>query len=457
MDQPHHSGDPPVPPPSIPGEVQKALDLIHDAIGVVQRCDPTLLDRVALETLTAGVIQETRRLQAACIRAVAGAARSQVPTADGHRTPRSWVKWVGRLSGPEASFLARCAAAFRFLTRWRAAFEDGTVGAAQVGEILSLWHDTRLRRHVCDAEELLLSQARSLPFDDFAVACRRFAALADHDGDADRHRDRHDDRDAFTSRTFDGSFHLQTTQGALRGAAMAEIFERFVAAQFQAEQVASDGGTAVRPRTPAQLRADALFELFRSAASAAPGARRPEPLVSVVVTAPEYEAILAAASTSASPRFDPSRFPVARMETRDRIALTPRDILEASALGWVRRVVVDPVGHVIDLGRRQRLFTGAAREAALLTSHRCTWAGGACEARHGFLHVDHAVAHRIGGATDQINASPLCGHHNRLKESGFRVARDATGTWHTYRADGTPIQPPAPPRSDHPTDRPAAA
>ena len=50
-------------------------------------------------------------------------------------------------------------------------------------------------------------------------------------------------------------------------------------------------------------------------------------------------------------------------------------------------MVVDSAGVVINMGRRQRLFTGNAREAVLLQSSRCVVAGCAtpirrCEADH---------------------------------------------------------------------------
>jgi hypothetical protein len=35
----------------------------------------------------------------------------------------------------------------------------------------------------------------------------------------------------------------------------------------------------------------------------------------------------------------------------------------------------------------------------------------------------------------------LCGKHNRDKNHGYRVRRDHTGRWHTYRPDGSEIAP----------------
>jgi hypothetical protein len=127
-----------------------------------------------------------------------------------------------------------------------------------------------------------------------------------------------------------------------------------------------------------------------------------------------------------------------RCETTGGILLDPDDVIAAAMAGHVRRVVFDSAGVVIDMGRKRRLFTGAAREAVLLQSGRCIWPG--CCLPSGRCQADHEqewVAHH--GATRPGNGSPLCGRHNRWKNRGFRTRRDTNGNWHTYRPDGTEI------------------
>ena len=105
--------------------------------------------------------------------------------------------------------------------------------------------------------------------------------------------------------------------------------------------------------------------------------------------------------------------------------------------GQVRRVVVDSAGVVINMGRRRRLFTGNARQAVLLQSSRCVVAGCAAPIRR--CQADHLTEWSRHGPTDGPNGAPVCGRHNRLKNSGYRVHRDQHGFWHTYRPDGTEI------------------
>ena len=112
----------------------------------------------------------------------------------------------------------------------------------------------------------------------------------------------------------------------------------------------------------------------------------------------------------------------------------------ASFIGHVRRVVIDSSGRVIDLGRRRR-FTGAAREAVLLDGRRCLWPG--CGRASSRNQIDHTHEHARGGLTTPDNGGPACGRHNRLKSHGYTAHRDARGTWHVYRPDGTELTEPA--------------
>jgi hypothetical protein len=90
----------------------------------------------------------------------------------------------------------------------------------------------------------------------------------------------------------------------------------------------------------------------------------------------------------------------------------------------------------------------AAKQAAELQSAiaargptRCLWSG--CTAANQWLQVDHDKSWTRGGCTDQDNANLLCGHHNRLKESGYKPVRGRDGTWTFRRPDGTAITPAA--------------
>ncbi len=113
----------------------------------------------------------------------------------------------------------------------------------------------------------------------------------------------------------------------------------------------------------------------------------------------------------------------------------------ASLHGHLRGVVFAASGEVIDLGRRRRWFTGAARQAVQLSSHRCLWPG--CAVTVARCQIDHVTDWQHHGHTRPANGAVLCGHHNRSKNHGYSVRRDPNGNWHTYRPDGSEIGDPS--------------
>ena len=227
--------------------------------------------------------------------------------------------------------------------------------------------------------------------------------------------------------------------GLAQGAVMREIFERFCDAEFSADwdstlaRFGDNACYALMPRSDAQRRFDAMYAIFERAAAIDPGATSAVPLVNLVLDVPTLERYLAGTGDIAVPA-DPRQ---RRCETVSGIPVPTSDVITAMIWGQVRRVVVDSAGVVINMGRRRRLFTGNARQAILLQSSRCVVAGCATPIRR--CEADHMNEWARHGPTDGANGAPVCGRHNRLKNSGYRVHRDDHGFWHTYRPDGTEI------------------
>lgn len=227
---------------------------------------------------------------------------------------------------------------------------------------------------------------------------------------------------------------------------MKEVFDRFAQTEFEAEwdelraRLGDDACPGMLQRTERQRRADALAAIFERAAAAEPGAKSPEPVVNIIIDQHIYDTQLAAMVEGRKARFDASDPLHTRCRTTSGVPIDPADAVVASLVGHVRRVVLGAEGVIIDLGRRSRTFTGCARDAALLqaaldSDGRCLWPG----CGHRRCQIDHSHDWGHGGVTDQRNAGPLCPRHNRFKSRGYRCWRDATGTWHTYRPDGSEI------------------
>jgi hypothetical protein len=295
-----------------------------------------------------------------------------------------------------------------------------------------------------------MRHARTKSCEEFVEILGRWNAFGDPRGAASRHDDAHQQRDANVFER-NGVMHLRANGGTMQGAAMIEIFLRQCEAEFLADweaarAAAAAAGDTVDPmtlmaRTDAQRRFDALHSLFLGAVASPPGSVAPEPVVNIVITVEEYERRLADLATGR--HADPATADDVdrqRCETDTGIQIDPLDAVMASMTGWFRRVIVDSAGVVIDLGRKRR-FTGSARVAVILSRRRCLWPG--CGRASSRNQIDHTHEHSRGGLTMPHNAGPACGRHNRAKNRGFTVHRDANGDWHVYRPDGTELIEPA--------------
>lgn len=283
--------------------------------------------------------------------------------------------------------------------------------------------------------------------DEVARAAQRWERLTDSDGARDDAAARHARRRAgFTISGAMGG--LSASWCAADAVANQAVFDKFCDAEFLTdweETVTRHGGQASKelmPRTDAQRRADALTAIFQAAAATPADAHRPEPVVNLVIDIDTFQEAMVHAGLidPASLLGDPPAGPMSkrRCETDTGIILDPYTVVQTALAGTIRRVIVNSSGQVVDWGRRRRLFTGSARRAAMLQGNRCIYPG--CRVRLGNCQADHLDEwHRNRGPTRPENSGPLCGAHNRHKSRGYRVWRDPSGRWHTYRPDGSEI------------------
>ncbi len=291
-----------------------------------------------------------------------------------------------------------------------------------------------------DAQHWFLARADAGSFKEFEAEVRQWERLADADGPEPKNSINHDNRNvSLTQDPIDLGWNLRGSFGALQGAALQEIFERYVEAERLTdwEKAQADHGpeatAADLPRTEPQRRADALWELFQDAAGAQ-GSPVPIDFVhGIVWDHATYEEMLRRLAGAEPRPLDPM---AARCETLDGIPLEPTETAANSLVHKFRRVVVDAAGVVTDLGRARR-FTGSARVAAQLSAKHCCWPG--CPVPSSRCEIDHSLDHASGGRTNPGNGAPFCGKHNRWKQKGFAVWRDPVGGWHTYRPDGSEI------------------
>ena len=399
-------------------------------------------DRAAIEAMDADGLRGTfeeleaarRRLECALARVVGRMDEVGAHVADGHASVAGTLRVAG-WSNVEVRRVRQLARLLAAEPEVAAALWSGRLGVAQAHDLARARANPRVGEQLGEVVSVLLGHAERLSHREFRLVVRRWESLADADGADRTAQAAHEARDARVDEVV-----VRANGATGPGAVLGEVFERYVAAEWDRdwawtkERFGDEASVALMPRTDAQRRYDALVAIFRRAVAPDPGARVAEPLVNLVVDVHTLAALLDEESTLSTPSPEPRR---RRCETVDGVPVRPADVASAMWWGQVRKVVVDDTGVVVAMGRRQRLFTGAARQAVMLAATRCVAAG--CDVPLRRCQADHLRDWRHHGVTDPVNGAPLCGRHNRLKNTGYRITRDPAGYWHTHRPDGTQI------------------
>jgi Domain of unknown function (DUF222) len=386
-----------------------------------------------------------RRLAAEMAELIGEVEQAGVYREDGFASVRSWVQAVGNVSPATAKQRVRIARAVDAHESVRVGVRSGALGVEQADQIARLHADPRCRAPLAGSVALLVQYGARLPYPDFEVVVARWRLLADPDGTHRAHENARRGRRA--AGMFVGSEFVFRAEGdVIAGTEIDAVFRGFVQAEFDhdwqvAREVHGDGACGgLLPRTHHQR----CFDAFHAMALAAAGSGQvavPNPLVNLVIDVDTFEHFTATLFGQEAKALDPATVLRRRCETVDGVPVDPHRVVAAAIQGRVRKVITDPTGRVLEVGRRQRLFRGGAREAARLAAFRCDQVG--CEVPATWCDIDHLLEWvRHGGQTNPANGRPRCDRHNRDKHRRrWTVIRDEHGIVHTYRADGTEIAP----------------
>ncbi len=427
------------------------------------------LPAAALDGRIREIELERRRLDAELAAAIAVAERRQLPAVDGHRTTNAYLRATLNCSNAEASRLRGLARTVDRVDGIGDRWLTGALGRSQALRFAGVLGNRRMRGRLPEFAPILLDHAEQLPFRDFSQCVERFVARADEDGAHDARDDSIEHRDAYVHHLGHAVDISASGGDGLTTAELITIHQRFTEAEYRADvdaRRAEFGDSADRhplPRTARQRRFDALVAIFRRGAAAEGLGSTSDPLVNVVIDAGTWARVLAESGLApittltgravdpftglsrATELLDdlvasPEQLADVRCETSNGVALHSHDVLRAALAGHVRRVIVDAGGVVVDLGRRQRLFSGSARDAARVLFVRCEHPG--CELPADLCEIDHVVEWVDGGSTHQANARVLCSSHNTDKtRRRWRSRRATDGRTYTVRADGTIMLP----------------
>ncbi|MGY1730197.1 DUF222 domain-containing protein [Geodermatophilus sp. SYSU D01045] len=384
-------------------------------------CSGDLESGDVLDDVAATVARRNRE-DARLTRLVREAENQQAPERDGLRSMASWLRGHCRLSTVEASRLVRNGRALEHLPALAEAHEAGLVSAEQVAVAAKAVTPERLSAAAAAGVDLaviaavLTGVAVERQHSDLVQVVQHYCNDLDPDGPEP---DPTEGRSLTLAKHADGSvsgrFHLDAVGGEkLQGALEAHV---------QADRPAGDD------RTRAQRLGDALVQVVDNvlAAGSLPLLRGHKPHVVARIDLAD----LAAPGTG-----------------RNAATLGSGVTISAARARWlacdgaVSRVVFGPDGVPLDLGREQRLMSRHIRKAAELRDGGCVFAG--CGAPTWWCDVHHLVHWIDGGETSLDNSALLCERHHTKVHHGFRVERQPTGTWRTYRPDGTEITTPAP-------------
>ncbi|MGQ0844053.1 MAG: HNH endonuclease signature motif containing protein [Sporichthyaceae bacterium] len=230
---------------------------------------------------------------------------------------------------------------------------------------------------------------------------------------------------------------LTAEDGALLLAAL-EAARAEVATEPSGDSPAPEAECCEVVRTPANLNADCLVALSRSAlahlATTDPSSA-PDHTVNIHVDLAD----LVADEPTAEGAADGSG---ARIENGPWIhPETLRRILCDSAAVVVAHHRAGRPGTSMDIGRRSRSVPRRLRRALVLRDRHCR-APGCTNSR--YLHAHHVVHWLFGGPTELWNLILLCpAHHHLIHDGGFRVEGDGAGgfTFHTPEAEPIPAVP----------------
>jgi hypothetical protein len=331
-----------------------------------------------------------------------------------------------------------------------------TAAAAAAGEITveharvlaRLATNTELRRAVlADPEQpcneaFLVHQARVRSVDSFRSAVGKWAAVADPDAD-DRGYLEACDREHLTVDRLPDGYHVNGFLSVEHGQVLCTALK----AVSPVPAVGDD-------RTSSQRRAQALGDLAKLVVEhgLTGTGRAVRPRVGVLVTHETLQNLIDRATAAEEGRTLPRLAPGLTPHTVENAPQfedgtpVPRALLEKLACdGELNRYIFGPQSEIVDVGRAERLFTGARRSAIIARDRHCRYPG--CTAPPAISechHVEHWA--RDGGETSVANGILLCWyHHEHVHRRGIEIHRRGS-RWAFTFADGREVDQPCPDR-----------
>jgi hypothetical protein len=341
--------------------------------------------------------QLSSRFDSFMTEAIAAFEKSEEWAADGAKTASAWIATRCRVSRVATRRRVRLGRTLRHLPEVAQAWREGEIGEDQA-QAIAYARRRRTEAAMARDEEVLVSQAKELGFEDFSRVLAYWKQLADSDGAEDSEEEKKASRDVFLTSSYDGMWLGQMTLDPLNGAIVSGELNRLEHDLFEAdcaeakERLGHPARIDELARTSAQRRADALVEMATRSRTAPAEGIRPAPLFSVLVG---YETLHGRIC-----------------ELENGTVLHPCALEPWMDSAYFERALFS-LGTRIDVSVRSRFFTGGTRRAIEIRDRICTHPH--CYEPAETCQVDHIETYAAGGLTTQDNGRLLCGFHNRLR------------------------------------------
>ncbi|MBW8825700.1 MAG: DUF222 domain-containing protein [Acidobacteria bacterium] len=344
--------------------------------------------------------RQLSQLEAVTARALARWDANRSWADDGGRSGAAWLAAKTHLPKPTCRRRIRLGRTMRDLPAVAAAWLAGDVDGAHVGALGANRNDTTAAPMTRDEDDLV-RMARNLSYQQFCRALAYWRHRADPDGTERDAARMHEQRRLDCAQSWRGAWFGSFTLGPIAGAVVDEALRRIEDELFEADWAEAkhllgrDPAITELSRTAAQRRADALVEMAIRAHATPPGGRRPKPLLSVVVGLETLKGRIC--------------------ELANGTPIAPGSLIPWLDDAEIERIVFDGESRVIDVGVRQRLFTGATRRAVEIRDRECFH--DLCDVPVHRCQIDHVVPYGKAGQTTQHNGRVACGFHNRLRNT----------------------------------------
>lgn len=280
-----------------------------------------------------------------------------------------------------------------------------------------------------EAASHLAVLAGQLGVDDLRAAGAHLRHVVDPDGSARHAEEDFGRRWLALSPLLDGMTSIDGILDAETGACLTAALAPFLVPTGPADD-----------RSTEQRRADGLAEIVTTAVRSGQ-----LPTLSGASVAMQVQVPLA---TLTGGSVEPAQ--LASAATSAPIWLTAATAARLACDATVHRLILDPAGIPLDLGRQTRTFTPAQRRALAARDRHCRFPG--CARPSVYTDAHHLIPWARGGTTNLTNGLLLCRHHHRAVHEGrWTVTADdaaagANGHLTFTHPDGTP----------HPTLAPTA-